>query len=211
MNIKLLHKHKLQITLTAQDLAQLGITYESLDYVDPKTRKAITRLLERAQEETGFSPQGCKLLIEAYPLSRGGCVVCFTTLVQEEPKGPPLGREPSFPAPGQPPGEESLLGEPPLLGEPLVFQFEKADTFLEASCKLYRQYSHRVFKSSAYALEGRYYLALRPIDGAGGVTEGFLREFGCRVSRSPLAEPMLEEHGALLAKDDALDQLNRYF
>ena len=58
MEIKRLSKKELSIYLDAADLEELGITYETLDYISPQTRLVIRQLLETGLAQTGFDPEG---------------------------------------------------------------------------------------------------------------------------------------------------------
>ena len=78
MEIKRISSHTLSIYLNAADLSELDITYEALDVLCPHTRLVIRQLLETALAQTGFDPDGGKLLIEAYPVEEDGCLLLFT-------------------------------------------------------------------------------------------------------------------------------------
>ncbi len=78
MEIKRTSHHSLSIYLLAADLEELGITYDSIDHRNLRTRLAIQQLLETALAQTGFDPQGHQLLIEAYPVEDDGCLLFFT-------------------------------------------------------------------------------------------------------------------------------------
>ena len=41
MNIQLISKNKLKVTLSCEDLKGLGISYDSLDYSDPHTKEVL--------------------------------------------------------------------------------------------------------------------------------------------------------------------------
>ncbi len=74
-------KGKIKIILTPQDMASFGVSYEQMDYGDPRTRRILTHLLETARLRAGFlCPDGAKLLIEAFPTLEGGCTILFTVL-----------------------------------------------------------------------------------------------------------------------------------
>lgn len=95
MEIKRISSHTLSIYLDADDLNELDITYEALDVLCPHTRLVIRQLLETALAQTGFDPEGGKLLIEAYPVEEDGCLLLFTLAQSEQedrvrPTGPTL-------------------------------------------------------------------------------------------------------------------------
>lgn len=179
MEIKRQSAGRLRVVLSSRDLERLGISYESLDYIDPVTRKALSQVLEQAERETGFSPGEERLLIEASPGEDGGCILTFTLLGS-------IGR-----------------------CRRQIYSFDGADPFLDALRCLYRQYGHRVFGSSAYRLGERYYLSLLPLDGAQGETLAFLKEYGQQEDSSEggILESYLAEHGQCLAQKDAVERL----
>ena len=84
MEIKRSSKNKLSIYLDAADMEELDITYEALDVLCPRTRRVFRQLLETALAQTGFDPDGGRLLIEAYPVEDGGCLLLFTLADQDK-------------------------------------------------------------------------------------------------------------------------------
>lgn len=84
MEIKRISAHTLSIYLDASDLNELDITYEALDVLCPHTRLVIRQLLETALAQTGFDPEGGRLLIEAYPVEEEGCLLLFTLSQTEQ-------------------------------------------------------------------------------------------------------------------------------
>lgn len=66
----------LTLLLSDDELANLGLSFEELDYQSPKTRRMLRALLQLARRETGYTPQGA-LLVEALPLE-GGCLLLVT-------------------------------------------------------------------------------------------------------------------------------------
>ena len=62
----------LKVWLSEEDLAELGLTFESLDYEDPIARDAMKILLTAARKETGFQAEG-GLMVEALPVDGGCC------------------------------------------------------------------------------------------------------------------------------------------
>lgn len=79
MNIHLINKNKFIAELSVNDMNELDITYEEMDYSNIETRRVIWTVIDRIRETSGFDidPSG-NLLIEAVADSEGGCVLCFT-------------------------------------------------------------------------------------------------------------------------------------
>ena len=87
MNIESTSKNTIVISLSSQDLDELGITYEDMDYKNLDTRRVIYTLLQEASEELDrdLHPSG-KMLIEAVPDPFGGCVLYFTVYQSDADK-----------------------------------------------------------------------------------------------------------------------------
>lgn len=79
MNIYFESPQRLKIELSADDLSELGITYEELDYRSEHTRQVIGELLCRigADEEFGISS---RRIIEILPRGDDGCTMYFTAV-----------------------------------------------------------------------------------------------------------------------------------
>lgn len=79
MNIQPIGTNKFIVTLSRDDLSELDITYDTMDYANIETRRVIWTILDRVRSITGkdIDPSG-NLVIEAAPDSSGGCVLMFT-------------------------------------------------------------------------------------------------------------------------------------
>ena len=79
MDIQPIGNNKFIVGLSCDDLNNLDITYEAMDYSDIETRRVIWTILERVRNSTGrdIDPSG-NLIIEASPDSSGGCILIIT-------------------------------------------------------------------------------------------------------------------------------------
>jgi len=79
MRIEAITRRKIVVELSAEDMTNLDITYEALDYASVDTRRVIWVILDRVRECTGcdIDPSG-QLLIDAMPRPTGGCILFFT-------------------------------------------------------------------------------------------------------------------------------------
>lgn len=189
MEIQLISSDQLKISLTEMDLEKLGVTYDSLDYSDPQTKKAILSLLMQAKKTTGFDPHHAKLYVEVYPEDEGGCTLFFTS-VQKKPAS-----------------HRSTDACP---CGPVIFEFSNLDILVDASCKLFCQYGHRIYKSFLYRLDESYRLIIYPLDSVDNVTVGFLCEYGRMVGEGELLAAFVAEHGQCIIRDNAIDTLTKY-
>jgi negative regulator of genetic competence, sporulation and motility len=172
---------KLKISLSRQDMEELGLVYKNMDYSDRATRQALKLLLRRAGEETGFSPLGAKLFIEVYKNEGGGCDIYFTRL----PSGKKLA--------------------------PALFEFKSADDLIECAKRASALYGHRIFKSSLYRLNGRYRLLVHCLDYSDNLSAYFLSEYGAKLCEDSICAAHTAEHGEELIADSALETLARFF
>lgn len=87
MKIEATSKNTLVISLSRQDMQELGITYEEMDYNNLETRRVIYTLLQQASLvlNRDFHPSG-KMLIEAISDTMGGCVLYFTVYQSDADK-----------------------------------------------------------------------------------------------------------------------------
>ena len=85
MKIQAPTENRITIELSARDMDALNITYEQMDYSNIETRRVVWTLLDRAGHELkrDIDPSG-RMIIEAVPAGRGGCV-----LFGRQPRSPP--------------------------------------------------------------------------------------------------------------------------
>ena len=79
MDIQPIGSNKFLVSLSREDLRELDITYEAMDYSDIETRRVIWTILDCVRKHTGrdIDPSG-NLIIEASPDGNGGCILLFT-------------------------------------------------------------------------------------------------------------------------------------
>lgn len=182
MEIKRTSRHSLSIYLLATDLEELGITYESMDHHSPHTRLAIQQLLETALAQTGFDPQGHKLLIEAYPVEDDGCLLFFTLsdLIHKE--------------------------ERVRSAEPTLFLFSSFRQLCQACHKL-----TEVPPSALYWQNNQYILAITINGELLPAIKKQLSSYGQIAADSTLLLADLQEHESCLLAERAIEQLCQYF
>ncbi len=188
MKIEAPQENKIIVELTTDDMSELDITYERMDYSNIETRRVIWTLLDRARQTLGrdIDPSG-KMLIEALPKPSGGCVIYFTVL------------------------DEGVR----TAGRRNVFQIKKEFTLsyefdsLDAltSCAEAVEVSGEALpKSSLYEWDGKYRLIVSS-DGWQQRLRFLLSEFCSASSSSSLNAEFTMEHWRLLAEDDAIQKL----
>ncbi len=187
MEFTLIGEDKLKVTLTAADLATLGIDPSALDYSNEVTRAALLGLLERGRETAGFHPRRAKLYIEVYPNDSGGCVIYYTRLAGGE-----LSRRGFTPGPA-----------------PVSFAFGDIHVLLRACAGVYARCGHRILRSALYRLGGEYRLLIWPLDYADNLSVSFLSEYGALLGEGTVLAAFLDEHAELLIDGDAVERLSK--
>ena len=79
MDIQPISNNKFIVGLTCDEMKDIDITYEDMDYSNIETRRVIWTILDTVRRDTGrdIDPSG-NLMIEAAPGTDGGCLLMFT-------------------------------------------------------------------------------------------------------------------------------------
>lgn len=83
MELLLISKDKLKVTLSALDMEKYELDCETIDYDSTETRRAFWSILDEAKHKTGFDAASDKVFIQVYPSRAGGCEM-FVTRVGEK-------------------------------------------------------------------------------------------------------------------------------
>ncbi len=188
MKIEAPQENKIVVELTTDDMSELDITYERMDYSNIETRRVIWTLLDRARQTLGrdIDPSG-KMLIEALPKPSGGCVIYFTVLDDGLRAD---GRRNIFQI-----KKEHVMS----------FDFDTVDTL--TSCAEAVSVSGEVLpKSSLFECDGRYRLIVSS-DCRHQWLKNLFSEYCSGCCSGALFAEFTREHWNLLAEDDAIQKL----
>lgn len=170
---------RLMILLSAEDLEDLGLTFAELDWQEDKCRAMMEALLQKAFEETGFSAEGKRMLIEAAP-GADGCVIVVTLLPQKDAR------------------KRYKRKEQP---DMLVYEFENAEALLAAAPRLSAR-EDVPQEGTLLEKEGRYYITLRTARPLSRAARALLAEYAHPSGRGTAAAARLQEYGRLLAQGE---------
>lgn len=92
----------------------------------------------------------------------------------------------------------------------VAFAFQNSELLIQAASRLFKQFCHRIYKSSLYKAEGRYILVVYPLDIAEGTTAFFLGEYGEYLGAGEIVVAKIAEHGSIIIEDTAIDTLAVY-
>lgn len=175
---------KIIVDLTKQDMIELDITYEAMDYSTIETRRVIWTVLDEAGRFLGreLDPSR-RMIIEASPKSEGGCTLIFTILDC---------RKKSV-------SQKHMLKKQ---SESLVCDFENIDDLFRAAEEIRR--SDEAPQSSLFELDKAYRLILsRSSESLCGILSEFCKVRNC----SRMLTDFTNEHWNLLVSDNAVEKL----
>lgn len=174
------------VDLTNEDMRELDITYEDMDYSTIETRRVIWTVLDAAGKSLGreIDPSN-RMIIEASPKSGGGCVLSFTILEGQRIK----------------PYLRSTLKKQE---KALLCEFSSLDDMFRAaeSCRAPSA------ESSLYENGGKYRMIITPQAEMAPIKRHFA-EFCTDISFQNSDCEFTREHWHLLIDGNALDTLNR--
>lgn len=176
----LLENGSLKILLTEDDLRDLNLTFENLDYNNENTREALHHLLEIARQETGFDSTG-SLVIEALPVD-GGCLLLLT-----------------------PTSGKRHVRMKRVVG-PYIYELDDADDVLNLARSI-GDHTPSMIGSSLYRFGGHYRLILYPGSPLPREMGYLLHEFAHAAGEGDAAAAYTAEHGESIAVGDALNLL----
>lgn len=185
MNIQSPAEDKIIVDLTEQDMLELEITYEDMDYSTIETRRVIWTVLDEAGKALGreFDPSR-RMIIEATPKSEGGCILSFTILDSRRKYLP----------------QKQLLKKQ---HRNLICEFENTDLLYKAVESLK---TAGCAESSLYESGGRYRLIISDAADPAQL-KNRLCEFGKTKSADSLACCFTKEHWHELIAENAIDRL----
>ncbi|MBP3939140.1 MAG: hypothetical protein IK955_07005 [Clostridia bacterium] len=173
MDIQPLGSNKFLVSLSPEDLRELDITYDTMDYSNIETRRVIWTILDYVRRNTGrdIDPSG-NLLIEASPDGAGGCILLFTVPVSRTGIGTVISKTDSV----------------------QIFEFRSSDDLLDAMSAVGKgSIDGRIFT------DGRKFRAELPSEKA-TVYRHIIEEFGIFIGNDSLTVTSTHEHWKELSK-----------
>lgn len=189
MKIETVDRQTVKVQLSVDDMQDLAITYEQMDYKDPSTKRAIVALLHKVRQETDVDLTGGKLFIEAFPHREGGCILYISVLdAQGQGSARPKRYRGSF-------------------NTPMIFRFSDPEDLITACDKLFTQYSHLVLKSSLYLMEQSYILLVYSYFKLDGKIAALVSEYGEAMGKGAVKSAFIKEHAKPLIINNAIDTI----
>ena len=75
MKYEICRPGRLKVIITPNEMNNLSLSFDCLDYSKTETRSLILKLLNEARDQTGFEISESCMFVEAIPSADGGCVL----------------------------------------------------------------------------------------------------------------------------------------
>lgn len=187
MNIEAIESNQIIVDLNVNDMAELDITFDEMDYSNIETRRVIHIILDRARDALNkdIDPSS-KLIVEAVPKLSGGCLLFFTILdscsIQKHLQIKKESRE-------------------------LTYEFSSLDNLLDLSKTLGKDIP---FASQLFKFKDKYRLIIRPDIGFMR-KKSLLLQFGRLVGDSDYHSLHTKEHWDIIIPEKAVEKLSGNF
>lgn len=187
MKIEALQENRIIVQLSREDMAELCITYEEMDYGNIETRRVIWTILDKARHTLNrdIDPSG-RMMIETIPTADGGCVLYFTVLDKNRNTGFHTLRI----------NKERTT---------FTYAFDSVDALTDCAIAL-RKTEKYLPKSSLFLLDGEYRLFMQ-CDLPPRRCRQLMSEYGTLCAEGSMQLSFLQEHGKLLCENNAVEQL----
>lgn len=159
MNIQADGNEKITVTLSHQDMNELDITYDEMDYSNIETRRVIWTVLDEAKRVLGkpISTDG-RLLVQVSPADDGGCLMLFTQIPIPESNS-----------------KKRLVMKKE--AEPVLWKAFDCNAFLDA-VKLLKAHNQFTRSFEVYLYKNKYYIIIHPKPTFGERLDRLLCEYG---------------------------------
>jgi len=190
MRIEAHDDYRIAVELSDEDMDELEITYEDLDYSNIETRRVLWTILDEARQALGKEINlSEKMLIEAVPSGKGGCTIYFTVLQKPSEKN-----------------IQKLLVKKEVA--PVICEFSDVNALIDLSIILIDKISGA--KSELYIKDNTYRLLLFPETAYKKRIEAVASEF-CDVKESNHDTVSLtREHWKKLSGPYAVNEIGIY-
>lgn len=181
MKFELLRDNRVKITATTKDMQTWKLSLENIARNTPDVREKFRRLLKWAKHETGFEAQEGKVMVEVRPSKNGGIVMFARNIDMIDT----LDSE----------SKPRLRKSTPIIKAYRFDTVEKLVSFAQGRdtpCSLYKylDYYYIVFNDDGYKE---------------------VLDYATPTAVSSIMVALLEEHGELIAKDNALQIIQKFF
>ncbi|MBQ7669048.1 MAG: adaptor protein MecA [Clostridia bacterium] len=204
MKIEKINDDKIKITLSAKDLADRNLDFQSLRYNSKEAQTLFWDMMKLAETEHGFKAANCQLFIEAASIMNGNFIVTITKMHDV----PALNGERSLKAKAIP-ASLKVKRKNTSYSQNCIIKFSSFDSIIDAI----RQNSLPTkITSSLYEYNNEYYLVIKPNIVQANEFKRLIilfSEFGEICYDFKYTEGIITEYGTPIILNTAIFELNK--
>lgn len=188
LNIEILNKHIIKITLSFKDMKNYNLTYEKINYNDQKTRQLIVNLLYKIKKTTKVDISKSQMFIEAFPTEENGCILYLNIINQKTINNT----------------------SSPNINRPIIVKFKQIQDF-KKMCKTIanRNYINKIPKNTLLQINNSPILIIYSYSKQLTKILPIFLEYGNIVGYGKLNEKIIEEHCQLIIKNNAIETISK--
>lgn len=182
MKIESFERNGVKIVLTAKDLSDMNLRYETFDEQNPQTHRALIALISAVKQTVNIDFTDKSLLIEAYPYADGGCILYMSEKATCQPK----------------------------ISHPFELTFKLPSIFLtvELCTTLEQAFGHIIVQSALYYQNRSCFLIIYPYNPADPMLIDILKPYRQYQLPSKTAAVLIEEYAQPLFITDAAAKIS---
>ncbi len=182
MNIEQINSSKIIISLCNKELEKLSVTFETLNFSDLNSRKALKEILYCASSKTGIDFKNKRILIEVMQYENG-CI--FLVTLSEKNRSRKIYRIKKC-------------------VDFYTFIFDSADSLLNCINAIYNINGGR-YCSYVFIMDGTYCLSIRPTSTLQNKYINTIKEFTSDIRYGKIYFDFLLEHAKLILTKNAIE------
>ena len=193
MEFLLIGESKIKIVLTDEEAQSYRFDTAGGDIGGAEARRSFWQVLDRAKAEVGFDPKGDKILIQLYPLAKGGCEIFVTKLgILSQSSARMVSRS----------DRVSLLSR-----KESFYVFDTPEDVISCAIAIKNITGDFSPRSDVYYSAGRYYLSIEEYGKGGEPTEfPCILEFGRALTAD--SQAYIFEHAKRLTDGDGIERFS---
>ncbi len=205
MRIERLSESKIKIIIDAADIRAWNVDLKNFIDNTPEAQDMFYHALKRAEQDVNFCIGGSQLMVETLPLADNGFVMMVSKLENTAAVAEALQRA------GKRVKQTEFKIRRRSRAHSLlrIFRFDDFDSLCDGVREIFETY---IGESRLIKYQGEFYLELMPRDSVGLFEiENILSEFSFKMQEPLTLQGVLNEHGLVMMKDDAVSLIANNF
>lgn len=188
LNIEILNKHIIKITLSFKDMKNYNLTYEKINYNDKKTRQLIVNLLYKIKKTIKADISKSQMFIEAFPTEENGCILYLNIINQKTINNTTSSN----------------------INRPLIVKFKQIQDF-KKMCKALAMsnYINKILKNKLLQINNYPILIIYSHNEHLTKMLPIFFEYGSIIGYGEINKKIIEEHCQLIIKNHAIETISK--